>query len=284
MKTNPNPFPQFLPYVRPLSPLFHILLGVFLVGCNLSPVQLSYDSKRNHTTLTTKPLELKGSKYSNKLVQLQASMGCRGRRFCSPSALLVTVTYKGSFGYLKNRPIVFSVGGESRTYSSNLRYTSSYDTRKIARDGTSGVLQEQVSFPIKRDFFKRVALETDVFMEIAGNRFILPAPEQRRLPLLIERDRLFSALGDSDRSTYFAENLVEPGTPSELDTGLVVPQDGRDEGSASGTADAEKATWELVRNSNNPEDLRFFLEQFPDSPYAVPIRLRLRQLERAQGE
>ena len=45
-------------------------------------------------------------------------------------------------------------------------------------------------------------------------------------------------------------------------------------------SEAAESTWKLVKDSNNPEDLRYFLEQFPDSPYAVPAKLKLRQLER----
>ena len=45
-------------------------------------------------------------------------------------------------------------------------------------------------------------------------------------------------------------------------------------------SEAAESTWKLVKDSNNPEDLRYFLEQFPDSPYAIPAKLKLRQLER----
>jgi outer membrane protein assembly factor BamD (BamD/ComL family) len=41
-----------------------------------------------------------------------------------------------------------------------------------------------------------------------------------------------------------------------------------------------ESTWKLVQDSKNPEDLRYFLEQFPDSPYAVPAKLKLKQLKR----
>ena len=45
-------------------------------------------------------------------------------------------------------------------------------------------------------------------------------------------------------------------------------------------SEAAESTWKLVKDSNNPEDLRYFLEQFPDSPYAIPAKLKLKQLER----
>ena len=45
-------------------------------------------------------------------------------------------------------------------------------------------------------------------------------------------------------------------------------------------SEAAESTWKMIEDSNNPEDFRYFLEQFPDSPYAVPARLKLKQLER----
>ncbi|SVB79091.1 uncharacterized protein METZ01_LOCUS231945, partial [marine metagenome] len=45
-------------------------------------------------------------------------------------------------------------------------------------------------------------------------------------------------------------------------------------------SEAAESTWELVQDSSNPDDLRYFLEQFPDSPYAIPAKLKLKQLER----
>ena len=44
--------------------------------------------------------------------------------------------------------------------------------------------------------------------------------------------------------------------------------------------EAEESTWKMVKDSENPEDLLFFLEQYPESPYAPPARLKLKQMER----
>ena len=45
-------------------------------------------------------------------------------------------------------------------------------------------------------------------------------------------------------------------------------------------SEAAESTWKMVQNSNNLEDFRYFLEQFPDSPYSIPAKLKLKQLER----
>jgi hypothetical protein len=44
--------------------------------------------------------------------------------------------------------------------------------------------------------------------------------------------------------------------------------------------EAEESTWDLVKDSKDPEEIRYFLEQFPDSPYAVPAKLKLKQLDK----
>ena len=43
---------------------------------------------------------------------------------------------------------------------------------------------------------------------------------------------------------------------------------------------AEELTWEMVKDSENPKDLEFFLEQYPNSPYSKPVLLKLNQLKR----
>ena len=47
-------------------------------------------------------------------------------------------------------------------------------------------------------------------------------------------------------------------------------------------SEAEESTWKLIKDSNNPEDFRFFLDKFPESQYAIPAKLRLKQLEREE--
>jgi len=44
-------------------------------------------------------------------------------------------------------------------------------------------------------------------------------------------------------------------------------------------SEAAESTWKMIENSNNHEDFRYFLEQFPDSPYAIPAKLKLKNLE-----
>ena len=45
----------------------------------------------------------------------------------------------------------------------------------------------------------------------------------------------------------------------------------------------EKETWEMVKDSKDPEDFRFFLKEFPESPLVSMARLKLQRLERKQN-
>ena len=44
--------------------------------------------------------------------------------------------------------------------------------------------------------------------------------------------------------------------------------------------EAAESTWKMIENSNNPEDFQYFIEQFPDSPYSIPAKLKLKQMGR----
>ena len=45
---------------------------------------------------------------------------------------------------------------------------------------------------------------------------------------------------------------------------------------------ADEETWELVKESNDPDDFIFFLDEFPESPLSSVARLKLRKLKKAQ--
>ena len=42
--------------------------------------------------------------------------------------------------------------------------------------------------------------------------------------------------------------------------------------------DAEEETWKLIKDSDNKDDLEYFIKQFPNSPYTIPAKLKLNQL------
>ena len=44
-------------------------------------------------------------------------------------------------------------------------------------------------------------------------------------------------------------------------------------------SEAAESTWKMIEGSNNPEDFSYFIEQFPESPYAIPAKLKLKTLQ-----
>jgi CBS domain-containing protein len=73
-----------------------------------------------------------------------------------------------------------------------------------------------------------------------------------------------------------------PGGPAQR-TGPSDPLDAIDIGSAAGGGQNEEAdneTWSMVKDSMDPSDIQFYLDNFPNGKYAIPARLKLKQLSR----
>ena len=86
------------------------------------------------------------------------------------------------------------------------------------------------------------------------------------------REKLLASLDDEDRRNYSSYTMAP-----------ISEAEDREKFEKKASTEAEESTWKLVNDSDNPEDLRFFLEQYPDSPYATPARLKLKQLERGKN-
>ena len=44
--------------------------------------------------------------------------------------------------------------------------------------------------------------------------------------------------------------------------------------------EAEEETWKLIKDSDNEDDLEYFIRKFPNSPYTIPAKLKLNQLNK----
>ena len=89
--------------------------------------------------------------------------------------------------------------------------------------------------------------------------------------ILLDRERLLEIMDEEQRREYGLyphENKEKKEQIVQVKYGL--------------SSEAEESTWKLVKDSNSVEDLRYFLEKFPDSPYAIPAKLKLSQLERGK--
>ncbi|MBK29857.1 MAG: hypothetical protein CMB49_04000 [Euryarchaeota archaeon] len=79
-----------------------------------------------------------------------------------------------------------------------------------------------------------------------------------------------------------AARSQRPGGPAQR-TGPSDPLEDIDIGSAAGGGQNEEAdneTWSMVKDSLDPSDIQFYLDNFPNGKYAIPAKLKLKQLSR----
>ena len=109
---------------------------------------------------------------------------------------------------------------------------------------------------------------------------IIDGPEQMEIPfsqrnnwrIMIDHKLLIETMDEEQQRSY-GEYSQTPSSEEKR----------REKFEKKASTEAEEATWKLVKDSENPEDLIFFLKQYPNSPYAVPARLKLQQLERSSN-
>ena len=107
-------------------------------------------------------------------------------------------------------------------------------------------------------------------MKIGNNSFILPVEGRINWQILIDKGRLLEIM-DEEQQREYGKYPHQRKENKELDL--------REKRMVS---EAAESTWKMIQDSSNPEDFRFFLEKFPDSPYAIPAKLKLKQLEREE--
>ena len=147
-------------------------------------------------------------------------------------------------------------------------YSYSYSNRKKSKEGLSGVLTEQFLIWVSESDFIKAARAEKATMYIGGYAFELSSEGRDAWQIMMDKERLLKIM-DEEQQREYGQYPHENKEKKELDL--------RKKRMVS---EAEESTWKMIENSDNPEDFRYFLEQFPDSPYAIPAKLKLKQLER----
>jgi hypothetical protein len=137
-----------------------------------------------------------------------------------------------------------------------------------AKDGTSGVLTEHFLIWVTESDFRKAAHAQNSTLFVGDYSFVLSSEGRVPWQILLDRERILEIMDEEQRREYglYPHENKEKKEQGERKKRMV--------------SEAAESTWKLVQDSNNPEDLRYFLEQFPDSPYAIPAKLKLKQLER----
>ena len=241
-----------------------ILATLALAACAVKPVETAYHEKEDVTRFTTQAFK---AEKKNKEIELVAVKECKGKVICSDQEIKLTITHADRFSFFKGKDL--SLETEQVKINLNERdYSKSYSLRAKAKDGTSGVLTEYFLIWVTESDFRKAAHAQNSTLFVGDYSFVLSSEGRVPWQILLDRERVLEIMDEEQRREYG----LYPHENKEKKE-----QDVRKKRMDS---EAAESTWKLVKDSNNPEDLRYFLEQFPDSPYSIPAKLKLKQLER----
>ena len=241
-----------------------ILATLALGACAVKPVETVYHKQEDVTRFTTQSFK---AEKKNKEIELVAVKECPGKVICSDQEIKLTITYADRFSFFKGKDLELQT--EQGKINLNERdYSNTYSQRAKAKDGTSGVLTEHYLIWVTEPDFQKAAFAKNSTLFVGDYSFELSSEGRIPWQILLDRERILEIMDEEQRREYG----LYPHENKEK-----IEQDVRKKRMIS---EAAESTWKMVQDSNNPEDFRYFLEQFPDSPYAVPAKLKLRQLER----
>jgi len=247
--------------------IYILILAAFALGaCTLKPVETVYHEEEDFTRFTTKSFKTV-NRY--KEIELVASKECPGKVICTDQEIKLAITHVERFSFLKGKDLVIET--ELEEVNLNERdYSNSYDIKTKAKDGTDGVLIEKFLIWVSESDFRKAAYAQNAIVKVGDYSFDLSSEGRNSWQIMLDRERLLEIMDKEQQREY---GLY---THEKKDKKEITVQEKRM------SSEAEESTWKLVKDSNSVEDLRYFLEKFPDSPYAIPAKLKLKQLERGK--
>ena len=241
-----------------------ILLSLFLGGCSKA-VDTVYFKKKDLTRFTAKPFK---SEKIHKKIELVAIKECPGKVICSNKEIKLTIIHSGRFTFLRGKDLVLKTEqGEIELNQRDYSYT--YDASKMSKGGISGLLTEQYLIWFSETDFIKAAHAKNAKIHIGKYAFELPIEGRDAWQIMMDKKRLLGIM-DEEQQREYGQFPRENNEKKELDL--------REKRMVS---EAAESTWKMIENTDSPDDLRYFLEQFPDSPYAIPAKLKLKQLDKA---
>ena len=241
-----------------------LLALLTLAGCAVKPVETVYHEQEDVTRYTTKPFI---TETGGKEIELVAVKECSGKVICMDQDIKLTVKHAGRFSFLKGKDLLLET--EQGSINLNERdYSKSYNVQSKAKDGTSGVLSEQFLIWVSEAEFRKAAHAEKASLDVGEHSFTLSTEGREPWQILLDAEKVLAIMGEEQQREY-GQYPHDNKDKKKLDL--------REKRLVS---EAAESTWQLVKDSKSPEDFRFFLEQFPNSPFAVPAKLKLKQLER----
>ena len=245
--------------------IYILILAAFALGaCTLKPVETVYHQEEDVTRFTAKPFK---STTRSKEIELVARKECPGKFICTDQEIKLEVKHIDRFSFLSGKDLVIET--ELEKVNLNERdYSNSYDMKAKAKDGTDGVLIEKFLIWVSESDFRKAAYAQNAILKVGDDSFDLSSEGRENWQIMLDRERLLEIMDKEQQREYGLYNHERKNTKE------ITIQEKRM------SSEAEESTWKLVKDSNSAEDLRYFLDKFPDSPYAIPAKLKLNQLER----
>ena len=240
-----------------------ILISLFIGACTKA-VDTDYYKKEDLTKFKSRSFK---AETKNKEIELVAVKECPGKVICTDREIKLSVIHAGRFTFLKGKNLDLET--EQGQIDLNQRdYSYSYDNMKKSKVGTSGVLTEQFLIWVTEPDFIKAARTEKATMYIGDYAFELSSEGRDAWQIMMDKERLLKIMDEEQQREYGQ-----------------YPHKNRDQKvldlrKKRMVSEAAESTWKMIENSDSPEDFHYFLEQFPESPYAVPAKLKLKQLER----
>ena len=251
-------------FCRKTMRIYLLILFTLVLGACTKTVETVYHEDKDLTRFTTKPFK---TEKKNKEIELVAEKECSGKVICTDQEIKLRVIHAGRFTFLKGKDLDLET--EQGQINLNQRdYSYTYDSMRKAKGGTSGLLTEQFLIWVSEPDFKKAAHAEQATMHIGEFAFELTSEKRIPWQILMDKGRLLEIMDEEQQREYGQYQHETKGKKQH------------DVRKKRMVSEAAESTWKMVQDSNNPEDFRYFLEQFPDSPYAIPAKLKLKQLER----
>ena len=244
--------------------LILILVTLAMGACTIKPVETIYYKEKDVTRFTTQLFKMEKR---GKEIKLVATKECSGKVICTDQDIKLAITHADRFSFLKGKDLNLETD-QGKIDLNERDYSTTFNNRAKGKDGTSGVLTEQFLIWVSESDFQKAAHAEKATLKVGDYSFELASVVRTPWRILLDRGRLLEIM-DKEQQREYGQYPHENKEKKE--------QDLRKKRMVS---EAAESTWKLVQDSKNPEDLRYFLEQFPDSPYAVPAKLKLKQLKR----
>ena len=243
-----------------------LILILFNFSCT-KPVYTVYYEKENYTEFTTHPLEVKSS--TGQVLKIETSRRCPAQILCQAIEVKFHLSTQNRFEFLKGKD--FLIIADEKTIDLNRRdYKFTFDTSAINKDGITGLALERWLVWIDLKDFKKMGEAKSLVLRLDDYQIPIPSEKRENWKTLIDHIALVQTMDDEQQRVY------------RKNSGSPLGETKRSEQSKQkSTSKAEAETWELVKDSENIEDFKFFLNQYPESPYAIPAKLKLKQLERS---